>query len=142
MMKLRGAAANLASGVRQDPAPAAPADGEGGGKPLDSQALQETVERTKRGAQRLFGNLNGWFQEAQTAVAEKLADIQHATEEGGVSLPRRMRRADVKPEKTDSTNEQSRRDLARQDAAQYFVTYRGLDLNTLPADYADAAQQR
>mmetsp|Transcript_127849 Transcript_127849/g.368177 ORF Transcript_127849/g.368177 Transcript_127849/m.368177 type:complete len:176 (-) Transcript_127849:121-648(-) len=110
---------------------------------LDAQALQETAERAKQGARQLFGNLNGWFREAQSAVAEKLAEVSQVTEESTSQIGARIRRTGEKLEKASSKSagnaereaqKAARRDLAMKDAAQYFVEYKGLDYSLLPPE--------
>ena len=96
---------------------------------IDAQALQETAARTVRGAQQLFGNLTGWVREAsekaQSAVADSFAGL---AEDGVGPLAAVRRRAERNQEAGGSSPTASkRREASQNDAAQYFVEYKGLD---------------
>lgn len=94
---------------------------------IDAQALQETAARTVRGAQQLFGNLTGWVREAsekaQSAVADSLAGLG----EDGVGPLAAVRRRTEKNQEAGNSLASKRREASRNDAAQYFVEYKGLD---------------
>merc|ERR1719208_378950 len=87
--------------------PGAAAEGEGARPALDTQGIHETAARTVHGAQKLFGNLAGFIREAQSAVAESWegAGAGSATPEASAAASKR-------------------REIARSDAAQYFVEYK------------------
>ncbi|CAK9040724.1 unnamed protein product [Durusdinium trenchii] len=94
---------------------------------IDAQAIQETAARTVRGAQQIFGNLTGWVREAQSAVADSLSGL---AEEGGPGpLAAILRRGERNHEAGGnvSPTASKRKEASINDAAQYFVEYKGLD---------------
>uniref|UniRef100_A0A7S1WF07 Uncharacterized protein n=1 Tax=Alexandrium catenella TaxID=2925 RepID=A0A7S1WF07_ALECA len=127
---------------------AAAADAEGARPALDTQAIHETAARTVLGAQKLFGNLTGFIREAQSAVADTWSGLQGGEEGGGGPLggPLNVRRRAAEALQSKGTaatsgagaaasaQAASRREIAKSDAAQYFVEYKGLDLSLLNQD--------
>eukprot|EP00408_Alexandrium_pacificum_P047255 CAMPEP_0171246978 /NCGR_PEP_ID=MMETSP0790-20130122/48252_1 /TAXON_ID=2925 /ORGANISM="Alexandrium catenella, Strain OF101" /LENGTH=155 /DNA_ID=CAMNT_0011714361 /DNA_START=93 /DNA_END=560 /DNA_ORIENTATION=- len=110
---------------------AAAADAEGARPALDTQAIHETAARTVLGAQKLFGNLTGFIREAQSAVADTWSGLQGGEEGGGGPLGGPL---NVRRRASASAQAASRREIAKSDAAQYFVEYKGLDLSLLNQD--------
>jgi len=98
---------------------------------------REAVGKTVLGAQKLFGNLTGFIREAHTAVAESLSGLGQPGNEDTGGRPRRAERFNQHqnvPPSPAGTAAAKRLEIARNDAAQYFVEYKCLDLSLLPAE--------
>jgi len=98
---------------------------------------REAVGKKVLGAQKLLGNLTGFIRETQSAVAESLSGLGQGNEDGG-GRPRRAERFAQNhqnlPTSPTGSAAAKRLEIARNDAAQYFVEYKCLDLSLLPAE--------
>mmetsp|Transcript_100289 Transcript_100289/g.198904 ORF Transcript_100289/g.198904 Transcript_100289/m.198904 type:complete len:190 (-) Transcript_100289:282-851(-) len=109
----------------------------GGGREQQEARGREAVGKKVLGAQKLLGNLTGFIRETQSAVAESLSGLGQGNEDGG-GRPRRAERFAQNhqnlPTSPTGSAAAKRLEIARNDAAQYFVEYKCLDLSLLPAE--------
>eukprot|EP00403_Amphidinium_massartii_P009591 CAMPEP_0178421592 /NCGR_PEP_ID=MMETSP0689_2-20121128/26725_1 /TAXON_ID=160604 /ORGANISM="Amphidinium massartii, Strain CS-259" /LENGTH=118 /DNA_ID=CAMNT_0020043105 /DNA_START=8 /DNA_END=364 /DNA_ORIENTATION=+ len=96
-----------------------------------STTLNDTAVRAVRGAQQWFGNIRGFIQEAQSAVAENVITALSGDQA-----------QQLKQATEDEPAKQRRAEAARKDATQYFVTYKAFEWshpNSSTAQAADAS---